>query len=265
MKLIGLVLLAMLVGCGGGGDAVNTVTLSAQDASKIQAVSSARSMRFFQDFDKTILRCIPGPPPKGIIYNGDLYFSAQINGPILTIDFFSDGAGTIPAGSIVLTGPINTSNYPLVYEGTVDITGGKRPAHGQLTVTLPDPNHVDVQGTVTFTTGNGTFPTVTISFDWNTAGTTTTGYVIVQSGGETLTINHIVVTTDQNGNEIITADLNLTPPGINTTMRIVLAPDGSGSLTLSDHTILNWKVDGSGTITFFGGSTQTINNIDQGG
>jgi len=141
----------------------------------------------------------------------DLYMSGMIqNGTVLAMNFYTDAAGTIPAGAITATfpsgitaGAYTGSDYPITIPITANLTAGKMPCTGSGTIAFTDAAGAGtVQGTLTFPE-EGLSVTASFSFDDNF--NLTANSLTITENGEQIAITNIQGSLT--GNQVGTAVL----------------------------------------------------------
>jgi len=169
---LGLPLAALaLAGCGGGNSTTTTQTgngdantalrtATLRTIHSINATGSALSL-LFQAPSRAVqtdrahpLSLFPSKPvglPTRLVQLTyipalNLYDSTTRNGQTFSYSFFSDAAGTQPAGSATLTIPTTTSTYPYTTAVQFAITGGNYPGSGTGSLTYTSSSTIDIRG-----------------------------------------------------------------------------------------------------------------------
>ncbi len=176
---------------------------------------------------------------------------------VASVNFFTDAAGTQPAGSIVITIPSNLvsssdlttyKSYPAVIPIVVNLTAGNIPCHGDLKVTFNDNTGANsLTGSMTLTKDNVTFA-VNLGLDdqFNVSGTVT-----VQENGAT------IQATNVSGSLSGTLTCNVTVLPYNWT--------GTGTLSLLDGSMSLSLKTGTGTSTATADSAGNVTIVDADG
>ena len=202
----------------------------------------------------------------------NLYDSTSRSGQSFTYSFFTDAAGTQPAGTATLQLPTSTDTYPHSTTLQFNVTGGTYPGTGSGSLTYVSADTINITGkihlnndaldaqlTLNATTdangkstvsGSGSIVTNSVNvqlsnFALSTDGNTASATMVVKPGNYTGTI---VIASDSNGN--------------NGTLTVSLA---SGSSTFKATGVLT---DANGdliknatlTLTYPDGTQQTITN-----
>lgn len=122
------------------------------------------------------------------LYAADLVLTNHV----FTVNYFSDAAGTQSAGSVITTLPDNTTDtnyktYPVKVPIVVNLTGGKLPCYGTVTVTFTGPTGKNTM------TGTLTLPKNNIAFTLNLALTDdlqVSGSITGQENGATIRLTN---------------------------------------------------------------------------
>jgi len=185
------------------------------------------------------------------LYSGGLQFS----GHTATLSFFSDAAGTQPAGSATATLPTGLSNpldptsystYPAVVTLVLDITGGNVPCTGTIQITFKDGAGANTMtGTNTLTRTQVGF-TLDLTLDDNlNAG----GSITVTEGGATIQLTQV------SGPPLgtLTANVSVSPYGWTGTGTLTLL-SGAMAVNLTAGTTAGFSTTSAGNLD--------INNAD---
>lgn len=122
------------------------------------------------------------------LYAADLVANTNV----LTLSYFSDAAGTLSAGSVIITLPINATDtnyttYPVRIPITVNLTGGNLPCNGTVTITFTGATGKNTM------TGTLTLPKNNITFTLNLALTDdlqVSGSITSQENGATIRLTN---------------------------------------------------------------------------
>lgn len=278
-----IVLLGIAAGCGSGGGSNVATPASSGATSKTVSVVARRSAAFFTlGLSNSGKAASPGRPGSSLLQiaissitsrggrsagrGGDITFSPELGlyeaitsstATSVTVSFYTDAAGTIPAGNITVNLRSAPNTFPAIAQASFNITGGAQPVSGAMTVTINDANGASgsLSGNIT-TTAKG--DRVTFTFDLNLSQTSLTGTLSVKDSCLSVAFTNVVFTTAAG-----TMDANITANGLSGTVH--LNGDGSGSVTLNGSggtTTATWLSDGSGTIHYPDGHEDTIANFD---
>jgi hypothetical protein len=252
-----------LAGCGGGGDNGNGGS-GKDSAVQMGVVDSAAGFKLANDYYTSIHSAVTAPNQNsGTIYaDGNLFFKLTTSNNVLTITYFKDQAATVPAGTIVITRPVNPNQLPQVYAATVDVTGGSHPAHGNLTLTNPSSTGQGWQFDGQLATSSGTF--TNWSFSLILANGSGTGSFSASNNSQTISLTNI--TASSNGTTTtFQGNLSIQPQNFNAGWTLVVNnADGSSSITLSDGTTAHFDSSGNGSITFADRVTVPVGHIFAG-
>jgi hypothetical protein len=265
--------LAISAGCGtSSGSAALTGNLGFQAV----AISGYQAFRGQADFPYTALR-LALPKTSPFLRGGqqkpsaalsttapvffdelNLYVTEVDTSTTTTLSFYTDAAGTIPAGSVVLSGVQsslgNYASYPATLNGTIDITAGNLPCTGTVAITI-----VDGTGNNTLK-GNLTLPNtkVAISFDFtlddsgNVGGSST-----IVEHGSTISLTGIQGLL---GADSIAGNVTVEPSGWSGTGTFSLVT-GEFSVTLQTETgtsQASTNADGGLDMVFGDGTRETV-------
>ena len=276
-----IALLGITAGCGGGGgDSTPALPASPAATSKTASVIARRSATFFNlglsNTGKAAGSIRPTSPLQVTITammrrtgltsgraNGGTYIPEMglymtlttSSATSATASFYTDAAGSNPAGNITVTLLTSPNAFPATAQAIYNISGGTRPVSGKMTMTLNDAtlSSGHLAGNLN-TSANG--DNVSFTFDLAISQGAMSGSMAVQDSCVSVALNNIVFS---NG----AMDANITANGL--TGRMHLSADRSGSVTLTGSagvTTATWNADGSGIIQYPDGHTDTITNFD---
>lgn len=257
-----LLVVAALQGCAGGGSDPSAAIVLGE--TKLAAVTSARSIRLFRAFTFSVLGPLFAGGTNGIQYDGNLYYSSTQTGNIVTVNYYTDAAGTQPAGTIVATIPADLT-LPITIKLDINITGGIRPSKGTASIISFDEqaNHFELKGNVDVKNGSGPANEMVLAYDLDSNSGVVTGSMQGIIGPDTVQLNNIQMMRGNNALDV-NSNVKVVPAGLNTSEQMVLNDDTSGTVVLGNHSSAAWKVDGSGTVTLSDGTTAKVQNVDQG-
>jgi hypothetical protein len=185
----------------------------------------------------------------------NLYFTATTTATSATLNFYTDAAATISAGSLVLSGPSigNYSSYPASLSGTFNITAGRLPCNGNLAITILDATgNNELKGSLTLPATNiGVTFDFTLDDEGSVGGTST-----ITEHGSTITLTNI---SGQLGDSIA-GNVTVAPSGWTGTGSFSLVT-GEFSVTLqTDVGTSQASIDADGNLAmvFGDGTRETI-------
>ena len=187
-----------------------------------------------------------------------LYYVETTSGSTATIAFFTDAAGTQAAGSMILSGLTgalgNYASYPATLTGTIDITGGKLPCNGALTINIQDgEGKNELKGNLTLPETH-----VSLTFDFTLDDTGNVGgSSVISEHGSTISMTGISGGLASKG---ITGNVVVTPSNW-TGVGAFSLTTGEFSVSLatgSGHSSASSNASGGLVFTFADGTTETI-------
>ncbi|HLJ54080.1 MAG TPA: hypothetical protein VKT77_03520 [Chthonomonadaceae bacterium] len=272
---------AIAAGCGGGGG--SSAPPSPASAGKAAGAIARRTASFFVTGPSASSDRSAGAPrlPLSIAFgiafargqgaglsksvdttflpSADLYFAVTAQTDTsATVSFFTDAAGTMPAGTIKIALRSSPGTFPVTETEALDVHGGFIDESGNATITINDSSASSGHIAADFVTNkSGDRLTINMSVDFN--GTTLTGSLAATDSCVSSTLTNIVADGSTGA-----FDANIQVKGF-TGGTVHVSADRSGTVVLNNSagaTTANINADGSGSIQFPDGHTESVSNFD---
>jgi hypothetical protein len=270
MRTIVFVSIALLAACGGSSSSGSSgAPLTGDLGFQAVALSGYQGFRGQADFPYAALQmALPVTSPflktssrarlagsgsaPAFVDELGLYVTQTVGVSSTSLNFFVDAAGTVPAGSLVLNSATlgNYAAYPVSVSGTVNITAGRLPCTGSLTISVLDATgHNELQGKINLPATNvaATFD-FTLDDSGNVGGSSTItehGSTIALTGikgqldGDSIAGNVVVQPSGWSGTgsfSLVTGEFTVTLQTDVGSSQAATNADGSLSMVFGDGT-----------------------------
>jgi hypothetical protein len=257
----------LTAGCGGGG---SSSTGSPNNADRDLAFNIVRSIRATADNVDQIGDSVG----QEAATDADLELDADYNlyyrttlgeNPDIRLDYFEDAAAARPAGYLNTDFEGEFGQFPFQMTLQFDVTRGRRPEKGDITLRLTSAANGVLEGTVTdYTSGDE----IELDLTYNAANDSAVGMAILtpgpqnhRTGDKPIYFTNLVANADDTFESEFKVGVGAgAPEGT-----LSLDDDNSGSLQMqaSGGTLrAQWDKDGRGTIQFPSGTTMVIADFD---
>jgi hypothetical protein len=272
------ILASVVFGCGGSGGSSPSAVPTGNKAVRAASLASYQSLGAGMGFPNRVLRltapksskigpaplfpelaAVIGPNTRTLTYDPDLglYETSTSTSNSLTVDFYSDSAGTAPAGNIQIksASSLSSTSYPLTINASVNITAGNIPMTGSCIIKYLDGTGNNTMSGQLALPKNHESVTIglTLSPSFQVGGTVT-----VVENSTTLTATNIQGTLDTS----LSCDFTMNP-GDYTGQGTLNFATGVQKLTFNSATgtaAASITSDGSMVVDYSDGTTETIVN-----